>query len=100
MKKTSLRRSLAWVSLFFGSVWMHSGMAYDLPSINLGLTSYLDGVLAAGTGLYYQNYLEYFTAARFNDARGARLPLRMTVLAAPYCNLTTESATFSLHRST
>jgi hypothetical protein len=49
--------------------------ANDLPSINLGLTSYLDGVLPSGPGFYYQNYIEYYSASRFNDGLGHRLPL-------------------------
>ena len=49
--------------------------SYDLPQINLGLTSFLDGVLPSGPGLYYQNYVEYYTASRFTDAAGDRLPL-------------------------
>jgi hypothetical protein len=49
--------------------------SYDLPGINLGLTSFLDGVLPSGPGLYYQNYVEYYTAGRFDDMHGSRLPL-------------------------
>lgn len=49
--------------------------ASDLPSINLGLTSYLDGVLPSGPGFYYQNYIEYYSASRINDGLGHRLPL-------------------------
>lgn len=49
--------------------------ANDLPSINLGLTSYLDGVLPSGPGFYYQNYIEYYSANRINDDFGRRIPL-------------------------
>lgn len=52
-----------------------NAQANDLPSINLGLTSYLDGVLPSGPGFYYQNYIEYYSANRFNDGLGNRLPL-------------------------
>ena len=52
-----------------------SAMAYDLPSVNLGLTSFLDGVLPSGGGFYYQNYLQYYTTSRFEDSAGHRLPL-------------------------
>jgi hypothetical protein len=49
--------------------------ANDLPSVNLGLTSFLDGVLPSGTGLYYQNYAEFYTSSRFEDSGGHRAPL-------------------------
>jgi hypothetical protein len=79
MREADMSRKLArvfWhlamlaVALEVGNAW-----AYDLPSINLGLTSFLDGVLPSGPGLYYQNYVEYYTASRFADNTGARLKL-------------------------
>ena len=50
-------------------------LANDLPTVNLGLTSFLDGALPAGPGIYYQNYLEYYTTGRFQDNAGQKLPL-------------------------
>jgi hypothetical protein len=57
------------------ALWASAVPAYDLPGINLGLTSFLDGVLPSGPGFYYQNYVEYYTASRFADSAGARLRL-------------------------
>jgi hypothetical protein len=47
--------------------------ANDEPTVNLGLTSFFDGALPSGPGLYYQNYVEYYTTGRFNDAQGNAL---------------------------
>jgi hypothetical protein len=49
--------------------------ANDLPTVNLGLTSFLDGALPAGPGVYYQNYLEDYGTSRFQDDAGHKAPL-------------------------
>ena len=62
-------------ALFIALALQGAAKANDLPSINLGLTSYLDGVLPSGPGFYYQNYIEYYSATRFNDGLGRKLAL-------------------------
>jgi len=51
-----------------------AGLAYDLPPVNLGATSFLD-VAPSPPGWYFLQYAQHYRANKFKDVNGNNLPL-------------------------
>jgi len=50
-------------------------VAGALPTVNLGMTSFVDGAVPAGSGWYAQSYVQNYSANSIRDAQGNKIPL-------------------------
>ncbi|WP_278493890.1 SphA family protein [Acinetobacter gyllenbergii] len=53
----------------------HTSFASDLPTVNLGLSSFVDGAVPAGNGWYAQTYFQNYSADSIRDVKGDKVPL-------------------------
>lgn len=73
MTRRIKRLSVYWAGA--GVLLAANVQAYDLPVVNLGLTSFLDGAPPAGGGWYFQEYFQNYSANRLRDEEGKALGL-------------------------
>lgn len=77
MKNNVIKRGFLAGTVVMTAVAAH---AYDLPTVNLGMTSFLDGGLPAGSGWYSQTYLQNYDSDKLTDSKGDKLGLPKTDL--------------------
>jgi hypothetical protein len=70
-RRTPRISSIVCFTVLAGSITINAGPV-SLPPVNLGETSFEDGV--AGTGWFFEEIAEYYHAEQFNDSGGARMP--------------------------
>ena len=63
------------IAATLGLVTLSPVQAYDLPPVNLGFTSFLDGGPPSGPGWYLQQYVQFYRDGQLKNASGGNLLL-------------------------
>lgn len=61
------------LAVTLGLVAAQTVSAYELPAVNLGFTSFLDGGPPSGPGWYVQQYVQFYRNGQLKDAHGSNL---------------------------
>lgn len=61
------RHRLIFVVFCTAITFCNTALPYDLPPVNLGFTSFLDGAPPSGPGYYFTQYVQYYSSDNLED---------------------------------